>query len=328
MSSQHENPTERAKPTRPARRGVQRRDWAVVAVVAGIAMGLGLYLLARPSTSGANTAAEDPVLTAPAAPSNGSPAASGAASMMTSRPSMAAAPPGMGMNPSTMTPGMSSGMSTARLSAMPSPRAGTTSAMLPTVPSDGANATKIGPFGDLAHRIAGDPLAQGSVNAPVVMVMFSDFRCPFCAEFSRTTEQVLVKKYVDTGILRIEWRDFPIFGAQSTAAAIAGRAAAAQGRFFQFTQAVYSVAPQTGHPDLSPADLVGFARKAGVPDLAKFTAAMDNPDAAKAVAADLDQTSNLGVTSTPAFIINGYPLVGAQPLADFTSLIDKIRALS
>lgn len=328
MTSQHENQSDKAKPIRPAghRRAVQRRDWAVVAVVAVIAIGLGLYLLARPSASVINTAADDPVLAAPASISTSSAAAAtGATSAVTSRPSMSAAPSGMGTNTFTAAPDKTSAMS----SSMPTGSAPIASATaMPTVQSEGAKATKIGPLGDLAHRTAGDPLARGSVSAPVVMVMFSDFRCPFCAEFSRTTEPALIRKYVDTGILRIEWRDFPIFGAQSTAAAIAGRAAAAQGRFFQFTQAVYAVAPQTGHPDLSNAALVGFAQKAGVPDIAAFKAAMDDPVAAKAVAANLDQASSLGVPSTPAFIINGYPLVGAQPLAEFTSLIDKIRALS
>ena len=323
MASQRKNPAEEEGPTRPARRGVQRRDWAVVAVVAVIAIGLGIYLLARPSTSATGAADNNPV---PAAASAGSaPAMTGNPSSASGHPNMGAVPSGMGMNPSTMGK-KSSPMATSPSAASPSTPAA--SSVLAAVPSDGAKATKIGPFGDLAHRVAGDPLAEGSVDAPVVMVMFSDFRCPFCAEFSRTTEPVLVKNYVDTGILRIEWRDFPIFGAQSTAAAIAGRAAATQGRFFPFTHAVYAAAPQTGHPDLNAADLIGFARKAGVPDIAAFTAAMNSPAAAKAVAADLDQASSLGVPSTPAFIINGYPLVGAQPLAQFTALIDKVHALS
>lgn len=329
MTSQHESPSGEAEPTHPAaRRGVQRRDWVAVAVVAVIVIGLGVYLLARSSNS-ATTAGPDAAPPAPAAAATSSPAATATTSATTGRPSMGAAPSGIGMNPTTMAPGKTSAAAPGMTSAMPTGSAPSTSASVsPAVPIDGAKATKIGPFGDLAHRKPGDPLAQGSVDAPVVMVMFSDFRCPFCAEFSRTTEPVLVHKYVDTGILRIEWRDFPIFGAQSTAAAIAGRAAAAQGRFFQFSKSVYAVAPQTGHPDLTPADLVGFAHKAGVPDIAAFKAAMNSPAAAKAVTVDLNQASSLGVPSTPAFIINGYPLVGAQPLAEFTSLIDKIRALS
>jgi predicted DsbA family dithiol-disulfide isomerase len=55
---------------------------------------------------------------------------------------------------------------------------------------------------------------------------------------------------------------------------------------------------------------------------------MDDPAAAKAVAADLDQSSTIGVPSTPAFVINGYPLLGAQPLTEFTNLIDTVQTLS
>lgn len=194
-------------------------------------------------------------------------------------------------------------------------------------PVDGQKATPIGPFGDLARRTPGDPLALGAVDAPVVMVMFSDFRCPFCAQFSRTTEPELIARYVDSGALRIEWRDMPIFGDESTTAAAAGRAAAKQGRFWEFATAVYADAPETGHPDLTIDTLVDFARTAGVSDLDAFRAAIPDPAIAGEVATDLDLSAEIGVPSTPAFVINGYPLVGAQPLAEFTSLIDKVRAL-
>lgn len=89
---------------------------------------------------------------------------------------------------------------------------------------------EMGPVGDLSRRIDGDPLALGAVDAPVVMVAYSDYRCPFCAKFSRDTEPVLVEKYVDEGVLRIEWRDLPIFGEQSMSAARAGRAASPRPR--------------------------------------------------------------------------------------------------
>lgn len=104
-------------------------------------------------------------------------------------------------------------------------------------------AAPLGPLGDLARRQPNDPMAQGSVTAPVTFIEFADFRCPFCAQFTRTTEPQLVDKYVNSGVLRIEWRDMPIFGEQSMAAARAGRAAAAQGRFWPFVNAVYQAAP-------------------------------------------------------------------------------------
>jgi len=277
------------------KRGVRSRDWILLGVVTLIVIGLGVYLLARPASP---SNADDPVLAATKAQHRSSPSTT---------PRSGEVP----MSQPTQT------------STSASPSAGSAPRM-----SKGAKATKIGPLGDLARRQANDPMAEGRVDAPVVMVMFADFRCPFCAQFSRTTEPKLVSKYVKSGVLRIEWRDMPIFGPQSKAAAVAGRAAAAQDRFFEFTQAVYAGAPQTGHPNLTTDALIAYAKKAGVPDIAAFTAALADPAAAKAVTADLDQASSIGVPSTPAFIINGYPLLGAQPLSEFTSLIDKVRALS
>ena len=180
-----------------------------------------------------------------------------------------------------------------------------------------------GPLGDLARRVPGDPLALGRVDAPVVMVMFSDYRCPFCAKFSRDTEQALVSQYVDRGDLRIEWRDYPIFGPDSTLGAQAGRAAAAQGRFWEFNHAVFAVAPERGHPDLPEQRLEQFATQARVPDLARFRADMTAPAAVGAVQSDLNEASSLGVPSTPAFVVNGNPIMGAQPIGEFRAEIDR-----
>ncbi|WP_020497269.1 DsbA family protein [Sciscionella marina] len=190
----------------------------------------------------------------------------------------------------------------------------------PAAPSSAAPSQ--GPFAGLAHRTAGDPLAIGRPDAPVVLVEFSDYRCPFCAQFSRSTEPELVQRYVDKGKLRIEWRDFPIFGEQSERAAMAGRAAAAQGRFWQFNKAVFEAAPQQGHPDLPKEKLLAFARTAGVPDLAKFEKDMTSREHKDEVRFDATEGNELGIPSTPAFVINGKPLLGAQPLEEFTTMID------
>src|SRR5699024_10957449 len=64
----------------------------------------------------------------------------------------------------------------------------------------------------LARRDEGDPMAMGDVDAPIVLVNYSDWRCPFCAKCARDMEPTLVSDYVETGKLRIEWRDMPIFG--------------------------------------------------------------------------------------------------------------------
>lgn len=206
-------------------------------------------------------------------------------------------------------------------------------ASAPTAPSGQAGTSvsagdrsAVGPLGDIARRAEGDPLALGRTDAPVTMVMFSDYRCPFCAKFSRETESRLVDEYVNDGRLRLEWRDYPIFGPDSTLAAQAGRAAAAQGRFWEFNRAVFADAPERSHPDLPESKLVAYARKAGVPDIARFVGDMHSPQIEQAVQSDLAEGTSLGVPSTPAFVVNGHPLMGAQPIEAFRAQIDQALA--
>ncbi|WP_182345800.1 DsbA family protein [Tomitella gaofuii] len=184
----------------------------------------------------------------------------------------------------------------------------------------------IGPLGDLARRTEGDPLAMGAVDAPVVLVEFADYRCPFCAKFSQDIEPTLIDRYVESGQLRIEWRDLPIYGEESARAARAGRAAAAQGRFWEFNSALYAAAPESGHPEMSPERLRGFAVTAGVPDIDRFMAQMNSDDFEALLHVDTMTAQRLGIPATPAFSINGHPILGAQPIDTFTSMIDKLLA--
>jgi len=183
-----------------------------------------------------------------------------------------------------------------------------------------------GSHSQVERRRPGDPLALGDPDAPVALVVFSDYRCPFCAKFSRDTEPELIKRYVDAGQLRIEWRDYAIFGPRSMAAARAGRAAAAQGRFWEFNRAVYAAAPERSKADLTDEDLIGFARQAGVSDIDRFTAEMRGDTFDAAINADLAQGAGIGVPSTPAFLLNDVPMLGAQPTEDFVRAIDGALA--
>ena len=71
----------------------------------------------------------------------------------------------------------------------------------------------------LARRQVDDPTALGDVDAPVVLIAYSEFQCPFCGKFARDTEPELIDEYVEDGTLRIEWRDFPYLGPESMTAA-------------------------------------------------------------------------------------------------------------
>ncbi|MEH6820450.1 MAG: DsbA family protein [Dietzia psychralcaliphila] len=175
----------------------------------------------------------------------------------------------------------------------------------------------------IARFEEGDPMAMGPVDARVVMTVYSDFRCPFCAKFSREVEPALIEEYVDGGDLRIEWVDLPIFGEESMMAARAGRAAADQGRFWEFTEVVFADAPDRGHPDLGEEELVGYAAEAGVPDLERFRADMTGAAYDEAIRADYQAATALGATSTPTFLINGTGIVGARSVETFRTVIDN-----
>ncbi|MFI0504435.1 DsbA family protein [Streptomyces albogriseolus] len=175
----------------------------------------------------------------------------------------------------------------------------------------------------LARRDTADPLALGSPDAPVVLIEYSDFQCPFCGRFARETKPDLVRDYVDKGILRIEWRNFPVFGAESDQAARAGWAAGRQNRFWQFHDEAYTEPRRRNAGDFGEDNLVAMARKAGVEDLARFEKDMASEAAHQAVTRDSEEGYGIGVTSTPAFLINGRPVLGAQPTDVFTDIIDE-----
>ncbi len=177
----------------------------------------------------------------------------------------------------------------------------------------------------LARRKAGDPMAIGKADAPVVMVSYSEFQCPFCGRFARETEPVLIEKYVEKGILRIEWRDFPYLGEESVMAALAGRAAARQDRFWDFHDAMYAKQQPPNSGRLTEDFLAGVAQKAGL-DPSEFRNTMRSRNASEDVERDFAEGQSAGVTGTPAFILNGQTIVGAQPTEVFEQAIEQAAA--
>ncbi|MFJ3879167.1 DsbA family protein [Streptomyces sp. NPDC090077] len=176
----------------------------------------------------------------------------------------------------------------------------------------------------LARREAGDKLAVGRADAPVVLIEYSDFKCGYCAKFARDTEPELVKRYVEDGTLRIEWRNFPIFGAESEAAAKAAWAAGQQDRFAAFHAAAYAEGAKA--KGFGEDRLVELAREAGVPDLDRFKADLGGERASAALRRDQEEGYRIGVQSTPSFLVNGQPIAGAQPLAAFEAAVAKAKA--
>jgi protein-disulfide isomerase len=157
--------------------------------------------------------------------------------------------------------------------------------------------------------------AKGPENAPVTLVEFSDFQCPFCARVIPTLDQV-TQKYGDK--VRLVFRQFPLdIHPQAPKAAEAALCANEQGKFWQMHDALFQ-----DQQKLQVADLKATAGKLGGVDQGKFDACLDSGRYAAQVQEDMKAGTLAGVTGTPAVFVNGKLLSGAQPLEAFVEAID------
>jgi len=162
----------------------------------------------------------------------------------------------------------------------------------------------------------------GPTNAMVVVQMWSDFECPFCAEVHPVLLEVL-RAYA--GKVRLVWRDYPLpFHAHSRLAANAGREAYAQGgadAFWKFHDAVYGA----NSPRLDAEGLEQFAAKTGL-NGARFREALSTERHEPEIKRDFAAGSALGVEGTPAFLVNDYFFIGAIPIEIMRVIVDRALA--
>lgn len=173
---------------------------------------------------------------------------------------------------------------------------------------------------DVERHDPDDPLSVGPVDAPVTMVMISDFQCGFCALWSVQTLPELLP-YVEAEQLRIEWRDIAIFGENSHRAALSAYAAGEQGQYLEFNRALFATGKAPCAEALSDAGLESLAAELGL-DLERFNADRTSPETAAKVQENIDEAAQLGAFSTPSFLINGAPVVGAQPTEVFLTAVE------
>lgn len=133
-----------------------------------------------------------------------------------------------------------------------------------------------------------------------------------------------MKKYVESGILRIEWRDFPYQGQESVNAALAARAAQEQGKFWEYHDLLYENQAPANSGGFSDENLTGLAREAGL-DVEKFRKSFQSGRYQEAVQTDFEEGQQRGISGTPAFLVNGRTLIGLQPLETFEQVIEEER---
>lgn len=176
----------------------------------------------------------------------------------------------------------------------------------------------------IERRDEADVLTAGPVDAPVALVVFSDYQCPYCARWHEETLPVMLER-AEAGELRIEWRDLNIFGEASERAARASYAAALQGSFWTYHDELYPDG-QIRRPDqLTDDALVALAGQVGL-DTAQFAKDMTSAQTQEQVRQNAQLGLDLGAYSTPTFVLDGQPLVGAQPTQVFVDALDAALA--
>ncbi len=156
----------------------------------------------------------------------------------------------------------------------------------------------------------------GPDDAPIVIVEFSDFQCPFCRRFHDQTYHDLLNAY--PGQIRFVYRNLPLTSIHPDAmpSAIASLCANDQNAYWDYHEKLFS------SEVLNRETFIQYANDLSL-DVETFSACLDSGKHDDFIAKDMDFALNLGVQSTPTFFINGLAVVGAQPLSTFTQIIDK-----
>ncbi len=201
-----------------------------------------------------------------------------------------------------------------------SPSAGPTGGTVANVPGQNAPA----PVVDM-KALVDDDAVLGSAKAPVTIVEFSDYQCPFCTRFYQDTEKQLYDTYIKTGKVKFIYRDFPLsFHQNAQKAAEGAECAGEQGKYFEMHDKMFSKSQADG-TGIAVADLKTYAKELGL-DTAKFNDCLDSGKMAAETQKDQSDGAAAGVQGTPSFFVNGVQVSGAQPFSVFQQVIDAALA--
>jgi len=171
----------------------------------------------------------------------------------------------------------------------------------------------------------GSPIL-GNLDAPVTLVEFGDYQCHFCNVFFHSTEDDILKNYVETGKVRMIFKDYNIIGPDSISASHGAHCADDQGLFWEYHDILYSNWTGENNGWASSENLVKFAQEIDL-DMDEWSECMINEPYSQLILASNEDAKNLGITGTPAFFVIGPDgkttrIFGAQPYEVFENIFE------
>jgi len=163
---------------------------------------------------------------------------------------------------------------------------------------------------------------KGKDSAKVTIVEFADFRCPFCEKFFTDTVSQITKDYIDSGKVKFAFRHYQFLGPASITAGNGAECANEQGKFWEYHDWLYKNQPSESDTSMYTTDKLTQAAQTLGMNADKFSSCLSSTKYAKNVSDDLAAGQKAGVNGTPATFINGQLISGAQPYANFKTLID------
>ncbi len=168
----------------------------------------------------------------------------------------------------------------------------------------------------------GDAPTKGEVDAPVTIVEYSDYQCPYCSRYVLQTMPRIMSEYVETGQVRYAFKDFPLdFHTEAQLAAQAARCAGEQGAYWEMHDQLFALQESWSGNASASAVFAGWAGDLEL-DEADFVECLESERYAAEVEADLQEGAGFGVSGTPAFFVNGQFISGAQPYEVFQAAIE------
>lgn len=171
-----------------------------------------------------------------------------------------------------------------------------------------------------------DDAVLGDPNAPVTIVEFSDYECPFCKRHATQVLPLLKEQYIDTGKVKLVFRDLPLdfHDPLATQEAIAAECAREQGgdaTYYEYHDLIFETTNSNGQ-GLEKSQLYDLAGQVGV-DKSKFTECLDSEKYEDEVQKDMAAAQKYGISGTPGFLVNGWFINGAQPFSVFEEIIEQ-----